>query len=186
LWHQLPQKAGAKSIALDCFPEARDEWKNEAAQERFSLPQEVITGFRNIRAEIRIDAKKKVNAEFTSTNASVRTVVEENRDGILRLATLSDLRISADPLPQAGGALRSTAQFDVRIAYSDAVDVAAEKAKLQKEIDGLKKAIAAKEVQLANETFRSKAPEKIIRGLEETLAAQRIELKKLEDRLGQL
>jgi len=84
------------------------------------------------------------------------------------------------------GAVRSTATFDVRIAYSDAVDPAAEKARLEKAIEGLQKAIASKEKQLGDETFRSRAPEKIITGLEATLAEQRVELKKLQDRLDQL
>jgi valyl-tRNA synthetase len=84
------------------------------------------------------------------------------------------------------GAVRSTAAFDVRIAYSDVVDAATEKARLKKEIEGLQKAIASKEAQLGNETFRSRAPEKIIKGLEATLAEQRIELRKLQDRLSQL
>jgi valyl-tRNA synthetase len=64
--------------------------------------------------------------------------------------------------------------------------VAAEKARLNKEIEGLQKAVASKEKQLGDETFRSRAPEKIIKGLEATLAEQRIELRKLQNRLSQL
>jgi valyl-tRNA synthetase len=94
--------------------------------------------------------------------------------------------MSSEPLEQAGGAVRSTSQFDVRIAYSDAVDLEAEKIRLKKEMEGLRKAVASKESQLGNETFRSRAPEKIIRGLEATLAEQRIELQKIVERLAQL
>jgi uncharacterized coiled-coil protein SlyX len=57
---------------------------------------------------------------------------------------------------------------------------------LKKETEGLQKAVASKERQLGDDTFRSRAPEKIIKGLEATLAEQRIELKKLQDRLAQL
>ncbi len=74
----------------------------------------------------------------------------------------------------------------MRIAYSDTVDVAAEKIRLKKETEGLQKAVASKERQLGDDTFRSRAPEKIIKGLEATLAEQRTELKKLQDRLSQL
>ena len=74
----------------------------------------------------------------------------------------------------------------MRIAYSDVVDVEAEKARLRRDLDGLQKAISSKENQLGNETFRSRAPEKIIRGLEATLAEQRVELQKIVERLGQL
>jgi valyl-tRNA synthetase len=189
LWHQLPQAPGAKSIALDQFPEPRSEWahgKIVDAVNIFSQMQDVITALRNIRAEMKLDPKKKVPAEFWSTAQLVRNRVQAESEAISRLAFLSALNISPRPLQQAGGAVRSTAEFDVRIAYSDVVDSEMEKARLRKEIDGLQKAISSKESQLSNETFRSRAPEKIIRGLEATLAEQRIELQKLLDRLRQI
>jgi valyl-tRNA synthetase len=189
LWHQLPQKSGAKSIALDTFPAARKEWargKIVDAVDIFSQIQNVITALRNIRAEMKLDPKKKVPAEFWSTAELIRKRVQGESDAITRLAVLSELKISKVPLEQAGGAVRSTAQFDVRIAYAEAVDAAAEKARLKKEIEGLQKAVVSKEKQLGDETFRSRAPEKIIRGLEATLTEQRVELQKIVERLGQL
>ncbi len=188
LWHQLPQRAGAKSIALDAFPEARREWKKEEALEQFSLVQDVIKELRNIRAEMKLpDPKKRVAAEFSSSDESARKTIEANRDGILRLATLSALKVNAERLPQSGGAVRSTALFDVRIAYvAETIDVEAEGARLRKQIEGLEKAIAAKERQLADDTFRSRAPEKVVRGLEATLAEQTAELRKLRSRLEEL
>jgi valyl-tRNA synthetase len=186
LWHQLPQRAGAKSIALDKYPEARVEWTNPGAQEKVALIQEVIVALRNIRAEMKLDPKKKIGAEFSSEDAATRDLIEKNRDAILRLAILSELKISAGRLPQSGGAVRSTSQYDVRVAYSDVVDVDAEKARLKKELEGLQKAVTSKENQLGNETFRSRAPEKIIRGLEAILAEQKGELQKLRERLGEL
>ena len=184
LWHQLPQRTGAKSIALDAFPEASTTWKNAQALEQFGLIQEVIVALRNIRAEMKLDAKKKIAAEFSSTDARVRQAIEASREGILRLASLSDLKVGAQRLPQSGGAVRSTALFDVRIAYvTEGIDVEAEAARLRKQIEGLEKAIASKEKQLANTTFRSRAPEDIVRGLEATLAEQTTELRKLRSRL---
>jgi valyl-tRNA synthetase len=186
LWHQLPQAVGAKSIALDKFPEVRAEWNNPQGAEQFGLIQEVIAALRNIRADMKIDLKKRVPADFSSTDAGIRGGLEANREGILRLGMLSELNVSAQRLPQSDGAVRSTAAFDVRIAYSEPVDAEAEKARIKKDLEGLRKAITSKESQLGNDTFRSKAPEKIIKGLEATLAEQRIELQKLTERLRQL
>ena len=187
LWHELPQRPGAKSIALDVFPEARKEWKNAEALEQFSLIQEAIVALRNIRAEMKLEPKKKVAAEFSSSDERARRTIETNREGILRLAALSDLKVSSERLPQSGGAVRSTALFDVRIAYlAETVDVEAEAARLRKQIEGLERAIAAKEKQLASATFRSRAPEEIVRGLESTLAEQTEELRKLRSRLEEL
>jgi valyl-tRNA synthetase len=187
LWHQLPQRAGLKSIALDRFPEARPEWHNHAAQGQFVLIQQVVVALRNIRAEMKLDPKKKVSAEFSSADAHARTVIERNLEGIVRLACLSELKVEAAKLAQAVGGVRSTAQFDVRITQAaDSISVAAEIARLRKEIENLEKVIASKEKQLGDATFRSRAPEKIVRGLESSVAEQRTELQKLRARLEEL
>jgi len=187
LWHQLPQKAGAKSIALDQFPRVHDDWKNAGAIEKVDTIQEVVTALRTIRAELKLDPRKRVAAEFSTSDSGAGEIVGTNCAAIERFAVLTELRIvPRQHLDAKNGAVRSSATFDVRIAYSDAVDVAAEKTRLMREAEGLQKAIASKEGQLGNETFCSRAPEKIIKGLEATLAEQRIELKKLQDRLAQL
>jgi valyl-tRNA synthetase len=186
LWHQLPQQTGAKSIALAEFPQARTEWKQASALEQFALMQELIGSVRMIRAELKLDPKKRVAAEFSIPDAAVRNFIEANRDGILRLALLSGLTISARRQSQAGGAVRSTAQFDVRIEYEETVDVAAEISRIRKEIERITRDITSKERQLGDETFRSRAPENIIRGMEATLEQRRVEIKKLAERLAQL
>jgi len=183
LWHQLPQKAGAKSIALDAYPQARAEWKDAGALAEFGLIQEVIQGLRTVRSEMKLDPKKKVAGGFASANGKTRGVIEANREAIQRLENLSGLSVVSGKLAEGGGGMRSTAEFDLWIPYAEeTVDVAAELLRLKKEIEGLQKAIASKEKQLGNETFRSRAPEKIIAQMEEVLAGQRVELGKMVDR----
>jgi len=187
LWHQLPQVAGAKSIALDRFPEARVDWKNAGAVNQVALIQELVTALRTIRAELKLDPKKKVAAEFSTVDASSRDLVQANRTAIERFAVLSELRIAPrEQFDAKTGAVRSTAAFDVRLAFSETVDATAEKTRLKKEIEGLQRAITSKERQLGDETFRSRAPGDIIKKLQATLAEQRIELGKLQNRLDQL
>jgi valyl-tRNA synthetase len=95
--------------------------------------------------------------------------------------------VHSEKLPEGSGGTRSTAGFDVRVPYAtDTIDVAAERLRLKKEIEGLQKAIASKVAQLGDETFRRRAPEKIIKQMEETLNGQKIEVQKLSDRLKQL
>jgi valyl-tRNA synthetase len=184
LWHQLPQRADAKSIALQDFATNRQKSGEVPRANEFVLIQDTIGEIRNIRAEMKLDPKKKIAAEFHSSYGYIRDTIERNRDGIQRLAILSEIQVSAAKLSETGGTVRSTARFDVRIAHStDAVDAQAEKARLKKEIESLEKAITSKENQLGNETFRSRAPEKIIRGMESTLAEQKVELEKLKVRL---
>jgi valyl-tRNA synthetase len=187
LWHQLPQRAGAKSIALERYPEARVEWRNADALAEFALVQEVVAAVRTIRADMKLDPKKRLSAEFSSSDERARKTVEENLDGIQRMALLTELKVTSEKLAQAGGQLRSTSLFDVRIAsLAETVDVAAELVRLKKELERLTKDIASKERQLGDETFRSRAPEKIIQGLVATLADRRVELRKTTERLSEL
>ena len=186
LWHRLPQPAGARSIALDKFPGARAGWADAASDEAMATLQEIIIAARNIRAEMKLDPKRKVLADFSTGNPVLRKLVEENLDPLLRLATLSSLQIQSGHLDAAGAAIRSTAQFDLRIAYGETVDKQAEVARVRKEIERLAKDIESKQKRLADDTFRSKAPAKVVDDLRALLAERQLEHKKLLDRLKQL
>jgi valyl-tRNA synthetase len=186
LWHQLPQKQGAKSIALASYPAAQENWKNAPALKDFSFIQDVIKTLREVRSQMKLDPKKKVKAEFSSQDARLRATLSTHLEAVSRLAILSELTVSSNKLEQSGGSVRSTAQFDLRIPYTDVVDVAGESVRAKKEIDGLVKAIQSKQNQLSNETFRGRAPQHIIKKMESDLAEQKIELQKLQDRLSQL
>ena len=186
LWHRLPQPSGARSIALDEFPDARPEWANQGADDAMAVLQEIIVAARNIRAEMKLDPKKKVAADFSTRGAGLITLVRENLDPVLRLAMLSELRITREHLDPQGAVVRSTAAFDLRIAFGDTVDKEAEKTRLKKKISELEKDIAAKQGRLIDESFTSKAPGQIVDALRATLMQRQIELKKLRDRLAQL
>jgi valyl-tRNA synthetase len=82
--------------------------------------------------------------------------------------------------------VRSSAKFDLRIAYGEAMDRPAEIAKLQKEIERLSKDVETKKARLADETFTSKAPAKVVDDFKATLASREAEYQKLADRLKQL
>ena len=186
LWHRLPQPAGARSIALDKFPEPRAQWTDAPAERDMATLQEIIIAARNIRAEMKVDQKKQIAADFWSADPAIRKLVQQNLDPLLRLASLSALQISAAHLDATGAAVRSAAQFDLRIAYGESIDKQAEIARLKKEIARLAKDIDSKKARLADETFLSKAPAKIIEELKATLASRIIEHQKLLDRLAQL
>jgi valyl-tRNA synthetase len=186
LWHRLPQPSGARSIALDKFPEARPQWTEAAAERGMATIQEIIIAARNIRAEMKVDQKKRIAADFSSQDPGIRKLVEQNLEAVLRLASLSALQVSDGRLDAVDAALRSTSQFDLRIAYGDAVDKNVEIARLRKEAERLAKDIESKKSRLADETFRSKAPAHIVSGIEATLAERTIEHQKLIDRLAEL
>ncbi|HEV2182246.1 MAG TPA: hypothetical protein VGR39_01080, partial [Candidatus Acidoferrales bacterium] len=157
------------------------------AERSVALVQEIVVAARNMRAEIKLDTKKKVAADFASQDSEVRNRAAENLDVILRLGNLSALKIEPGKLKSGEGAVRSTSQFDLRIQFEgEPVDAKAETAKLKKEKERLEKDIASKKQRLADDTFRSRAPAEIVRGLDATLAERQIEYQKIVERLAQL
>ena len=186
LWHKLPQSAGAKSIALEPFPARHVGWRDAEAEREMNLLQEIVVAARNLRAEANLDAKKKTGADFSAPDPAVRRLLEMNLDPILRLAALSGITLASGHLEPTGGVVRSTALFDLRIPLSETTDIAAEVTKLRNERERLGKDIESKRARLADQTFRSRAPERVVRNMESALAEREAELAKLSERLAQL
>ncbi len=186
LWHQLPQREGARSIALDRFPEPHAERIDAGAEEQIALLQEIISSARNIRAEMKLDQKKTLVGQLAPASPAVQSTTERSLHTILRLANLSSLSFAAPPFDSTKGVVRSSKDFDLFIPYEAAFDVQAELSRLRKELDRLTKDIASKKSRLEDDTFRSRAPEHIVKGLESTLAERRTEFDKLGERLAQL
>ena len=216
LWHRLPQREGARSIALDRFPERREEWIDAEAEAEMALIQEVTAMVRNIKAELKIDPKRGVSGGIAPADVRVAELIRNNWEPIRQLAGISELNVITEaahetstpggeprvslrdssgltfsvvprhPSPLRGMVKRSTGRFDLHVFYQDVVDKDAEVARLRKEIERLAKDIESKKARLADAAFLSKAPAKIVEDLKATLAGREIELQKLLDRLKQL
>jgi valyl-tRNA synthetase len=186
LWHRLPQPSGAKSIALDRYPEARSDWRNEKAERDMQYLQAGIEAVRNQRAERKIDPKAKVPGTVAIADADARRLVEANRLPLMRLASLSDLTITAGETPTDSASGTATAVLDIRIVHDSATDHAAETARLRKELERIAKDIQSKTAQLTNEEFLSRAPAKVVADIRQKLEDRTAEEVKLTERLSQL
>ena len=156
LWHQLPQSAGARSIALAQFPAPLAAWLDDGAERDVELLQEIIGAVRNLRAEMKLDPRKPVVVDFRTPSGDVRALLEANLAPVRQLASLSALNIVELPLNSTEGPIRSTSKFDLRILSGEAQDNPEELPNLQKEKERLEKIIASQETQLGDPVFRSR------------------------------
>src|SRR5260370_36209839 len=157
--------------------------------------QDIITKVRGIRAENKIDPKQKVEMDFYEEKPGRVEVLEKPSIGgplnnhlntVMRLALLSNVIPENGPLDPAGGPVRSGPQYELRIRYGSGTNVADEITRLRKDLERLTKDIASKQQRLQDETFRSRAPEHIVKGVETTLGERRPEFDKVGERLTQL
>ncbi len=186
LWHRLPQRAGTKSIALEHFPQARAEWADAKAEREMELLQAIIIAARNAKAELKIDAKKSTPARFHAASSREVELLLQNLPAICRLAALSELSAGQIPFDPSLGAIRSASGLEICVMKDEALDLQAETVRLHRDIAALAKDMKSKQRQLADQTFRSRAPEKVVKSMEEKLAERTAEHQKLCNRLAQL
>ncbi|MFZ0991109.1 MAG: valine--tRNA ligase [Candidatus Sulfotelmatobacter sp.] len=153
-----------KSIALAPYPQANDKQFDLNAETEMAILQDLIVNVRNVRAELKVEPKVKVPIEIFVQEPGIRTMIEQNRGAVERLANVDTITFADSSLAKRAGA-RSTARFDVHVIYERKIDVAAERERLTKELDKIEKEFANNQRQLGNEQFLAKAPEKVIEGL---------------------
>jgi valyl-tRNA synthetase len=138
-----------------------------------AILQELIVNVRNLRAELKVEQKQRVPIQIYTEDSAVRSLIDENRGAVERLASVDDITFSESPLTKLSGS-RSTARFDVHVIYEKQIDVAAERERLQKELDRYEKEITNGQRQLQNEQFLAKAPKQVVDGIRQR--AQELEV----------
>ena len=167
-------QTGARSIALDRFPEPHAERIDAAAEEQIALLQEIITAARNIRAEMKLDQKAKISAQLAPASR-FRTIHRGTKPRYDSAAgkSLFPVRLRSRPLIPQRESSAPPRISNCSSRMRQPFDVQAEVARLRKELERLTKDIASKQQRLEDQTFRSRAPEHIVKGLETTLAERR-------------
>ncbi len=185
LWQRLSERRD--SIALATFPMHDDALVDEDAEREIGQLQELIGNIRNMRAEMRVDARRKIPVELHPAGDGAAQLGSRYRHAIERLASLSALNIVADSLTNEGGVVRALPEFSLKISHKDAVDLEAERSRLRREKEKLEREMTALGGQLANEQFLAKAPPAIVQNLRqrrEDFGSQHRKVVETLDQLG--
>jgi len=185
IWHAIYDgKPPAKSIALVEFPAADAAQRNLEAETEMAILQDLIVSVRNLRAELKVETRQRVPIQVHAMDG-VRQMIEDNRGAVERLATVENLEFVDSSLAKAGG-VRTTSRFEVRVVYEQKIDKAAERARLQKELEGVEREMENKRRQLGNDAFLQKAPPHVVEGLRKRLAELEILQEKIRRALDAL
>jgi valyl-tRNA synthetase len=178
LWHAFYEgKTPHKSIALGAYPQSDDQRVDLNAETEMAILQDLIVNVRAIRADLKVESPKTRTPISIFGEPEVRRLVEQNREAVEKLASVSDITFVDQSLAQQAGA-RSTARFDVAVVYQQKLDTAAERQRLEKELAKLEAEVANAQRQLSNQQFLSKAPAHVVEGLRKSLQEKRVLLEK--------
>jgi valyl-tRNA synthetase len=175
LWQRLAKGRPGRplSIALSRFPSA-GEIDEEAETEMGSI-QEIIAAARAMRADGKLDPKLTLDAVLYA-DGKVSPAARAQREAIEKLAGLR-LELAEAGAVRGQGSLRSTPDFDLLVKVP-AAQLAAQRTRLEKEIQNLEKVIANSKRQLENQDFLAKAPANVLEILRAKLADYEAQLAK--------
>jgi valyl-tRNA synthetase len=176
LWQRLGQTE-PKSIALAPYPQFDPKLSDPEAEKEIAVLQDIVTMARTLRTENKLDPKQQFSGTLYCHTESL-AIAQRHAEAIQKIARVT-LEFKSGAAPKSL-AMRSTPEFDLIL---DIPDAKADPARLQRDIDQLKKNIANHGRQLSDEAFLAKAPPKVIEGMRAKLAEYKAQLRKLEDSL---
>ncbi|MFW5835108.1 MAG: valine--tRNA ligase, partial [Pseudomonadota bacterium] len=156
---QLLGKAPNRLIAAP-WPELPD-FANDAAQAEIDWLIDLVGEIRAARAELRVPAAAKLELWAKEADPLTCERLERHRPALERLARLEAIRLGT---PEAeGGSLQVVVgAVTFVLPLRGAVDLAAERARLAKEIQKLEKDVRQLDAKLANPQFVAKAPADVV------------------------
>ncbi len=161
IWQVISQDGG--SIMVSEYP-AYDEALNDPDAERdMAQVMDVIGAIRNIRGEMNILPSRKLQVVIGAPDEKSRDLLRETANYIVNLARLETIEIDTKVEEPKGAATGVAGLVNVYVLLEGVVDIAGEKARLDKEIAKLNKELTACGNKLANSDFKQKAAEAVIK-----------------------
>ena len=181
----LNLKSQKESIMLALWPKAEYEFAEE--EKAIDIINDMIRQIRNARANMNITGAKKTSAQIVLEKGKFEEVFKEAEEYFKKLAYIENIEYldSIDDANTKYVALHDE-KINVFLNMSDAIDLDAEIAKLEKEKQSATSELKRAQGMLKNENFVKKAPEKLIQAEKEKVEKYTDLLEKIELRLNEL
>jgi len=150
------------------------------AREDMAAVIEIVTATRSLKAEFKVSPAQRVEILLRAEDPAARARVERLQASIVHLARLQSLRVvEASEVPQESGSA-VVRGVEVVLPLVGLVDLAAERVRIGKDLEKLRKEDDTLARKLGNAGFRAKAPPEVIAKDEARLAELRSDVARLE------
>lgn len=186
LWQKVAPVAGlgGESVSIARYPQAQPEKIDEQAIAYVDRLKALVDACRQLRGEMNVSPGTRLPLYAVGDAAFLETAGPV----LQALARLSEVKVFADEAAWAAAAQAAPVAVvgDVRLCLFMEIDVAAEKARLSKEVARLEGEVAKANGKLSNEAFVAKAPPAVIEQERKRIAEFGAMLSRLRDQLGRL
>ncbi|MFQ8430840.1 valine--tRNA ligase [Amaricoccus sp. W119] len=172
LWGQIAERP--KLLVHADWPDYGADLIDPAADAEMGWITGLIDEIRSVRAQMRVPAGAKITLIELELSAQQAEALERNRPLVARLARIERFE-TADEAPK--GAVTVTAEGgSFCLPLADVIDIAAERARLDKALAKLDKEAEGLRKKLANEKFIANAKEEVVDEARANLEAKEEEL----------
>ena len=176
IWQLLGRKG---TIATAPFPKEEPSWRDPAAEEGFARFRDLVVEIRAVRAELGVPAAAEVEVILTGERSEVERLLSF-APAIRRLCRAKGVRYEPAYSPSPGTAKVVLGSVEAFVPLSGVVDLSREKERIAKDLGKIERKLSSLESRLANEEFRSKAPEEVVKKAEAEAAELRAKRERLK------
>ncbi|MEQ8389777.1 MAG: valine--tRNA ligase [Thalassospira sp.] len=181
LWEKISDNR-SKMLISESYPKFDEGLIDRNAEAEVDLAIRLIGDIRGVRSEMNVPPAAEVPIYLVDASDAMKAAVAAQEAQVKRLARVAEIAFKGqgDVEAIAKGAIQTVVDgVAVFVSVADFIDVAAEKSRLEKEIQGKNQYIKAQEGKLSNEKFVSRAPEHIV-------TAEKAKLEEARDTLAKL
>ena len=191
IWDNMPGsvldgadgRAEALMVAAWPEPEAYAKYVDEDAERAFELCRTVVSAARATRSRYRLSPKAELDLVVRAAGSDL-AALESLRSTIEGLANTSSLVIAEDAPKPAASISVVEGGVETFVVLEGMVDLAAEKARVEKEIAAAEKELAGCEKTLSNEGFIAKANPAVVQKKRDRAEELRATIEILKDQVA--
>jgi len=186
LWQTLHQADG-NFLARQAYPEVDQALINPELESQFDLLINTLRTIRNLRAEAGIKPGAQVTVILQSENAQERQTLAQGETYLKGIGKVETLQIIPQLVGEQNQCIAGVVEtIQVLIPLSGLVDLEILRGKIQKNLDKVNKEYESINKRLSNPSFVNKAPDEVIQGARDALAAAETQRAMLMERLRRL
>ncbi|CCQ73439.1 valine--tRNA ligase [Magnetospira sp. QH-2] len=184
LWRQLAEDR-PYSLVTGKWPQLGGDLINAEVAAEMDWVVRLVTSIRAVRSEMNVPAGAKIDALLRNADDGSQARLATHRDLIERLARLEKIETLEGDVPD-GSVQAVLDESTIVLPLASVIDVAQEKARLEKEMAKLNGDITKADKKLANPGFLAKAPPEVVETEKERREEARAARSKLAEALEML
>jgi valyl-tRNA synthetase len=177
--------AAAESVMVAPWPAFPAEWPDAGTERSIARMQGLVRGIREVRNRYMVNDQTRLDVAVRSGREAAAEL-QALAPFISQLAGVGKLEVSADAAKPKQSATVVQPDCEAYVSLAGLIDLAKERAKLEKELAGKRKQLEGTQAKLNNAGFRAKAPPEVIRQQEDQVAELGKQIQAIEASLGEL